>query len=126
MQTICGMAAAADTVRALGDIALNISGSDRVNIDSDGMKSVISGKNTETIAGGVAGSGVSIEELNRNISMVAAASSVIAGKSGNNDISDQFDKFSKELVDGTTGQISVNSLSNYLAGKFGGVVTPAP
>lgn len=125
MQTVCGMTAASDTVRALGDVALDLSGTGSVNLDSAGMTSAISGKTTTDISGSVNSSGVSIDELNRNLGLIGAASSAIAGQSGNNDVSDQFDKFSKDLVD-TNGNVTNDSLSNYLAGKFGGVVNPTP
>lgn len=125
MKTVCGMAAASDTVRSLGDVALNISGSGSVNLDSAGMTNAIGGQTYDGILAGVENSRVNIPDLNRNLSLIGAASSAIVGQSGNNDISDQFDKFSKDLVD-ESGKVTNGSLSKYLAGKFGGVATPTP
>lgn len=116
MQTICGMTAASDTVRILGDIAMSVSGQGSVGLDKNGMENAIKG-NESNIAGSITDE--QADAIGKNLGFVSGAADTIDKQTGGGlDISNNLDKFTKDLAD-ENGQVTGDSLGKYLEGQFG-------
>ena len=122
LQTICGMTAAADTIRMMGDVALKVSGGDSVSIDSDNMSKVFEGQNKDTIMSGVKTAlNDNTTSINRNIEIISGASKTIEEQTKISDFSSNLNKFVGEVKGGQgKTDVTLDSLSSYLESKFAG------
>lgn len=119
MKTICGMTAASDTVRILGDIAMDLSGNGEISLDADSMGNAIKGKTEEEILKSIQDKAGSMDDINRNLGVVnGAAESLDKQTGGSLDIANNLDQFTKDLA-GEDGVVTEDSLNKYLNGQFG-------
>lgn len=126
LKTVCGMTAAADTVRLLGDVALNVSGNPQIGIDEAGMKEAIAGKSETEITKGVTDTfGGDLSGISSNLELISGAADTIQQQAGGGvDISKSLSDFTSELKD-SSGQITETSLTAYINGKFGNAAAAA-
>lgn len=123
MQTVCGMTAAAHSVLAVSEVALNLSGADSITASKDGITSAIGGKGLSEISSAVDSSvnsgAISMDGLNNDLALITSASVAISNMAeGNIEFSSDLEKFSNDLKDSSTGTITSSSFSNYIFSQF--------
>lgn len=123
MKTVCGMTAAADTVLAVTDVALRLTGAESINATKEGLTEAVAGKTPDEITAAVEGSinegAISLEELGKDLGLVLDASGVIADMAESNvDFSKDLEKFTDDIKDPSTGSITPSSLSSYIYSQF--------
>ncbi len=125
MKTVCGMAAAADTVLAVSDVALRLSGAESLNATKEGITQAIGGKTAQEIQEAVDASlndgALSLDRLNSDLNSVMDASSAIADMAESSvDFSEDLDKLANDIKDQASGVITSSSLSDYIYSQFAG------
>lgn len=122
MKTVCGMAAAADTVLTVSDLALKISGSESIDATKEGLTSALNGKSESEIQDAVnkeIGNGnMDLDSLSNNLDTISGAAGIIAEQAGGEvEFSKELDKFTDDLTD-ENGNITSGSLANYISSQF--------
>ncbi len=122
MDMICGLAAAADTVATISEIALALSGGESITATEEGIKQIVTGKTkeeiTQAVDNAVATGSANLGNLSKNLDIITTSSeSITAIAGGNIQLSLELDKFTKDVSD-TSGEVTNASLSSYINDKF--------
>lgn len=130
LAAVCGMAAAADTVLSVADVALNLSCPNpedkecSVDITEKGIKEIVAGKSQEEIRAAVDKSidnkTISTANLTSNLGVLTNSSSEIASMAGgdSNKFSNELDKLNSQIS--VNGQVNNQSLADYIYKELGG------
>lgn len=122
MKKICGMTAAADTVIAVSEVALALSGGDTLPASLDGIKAAVEKveamekveavneiktkiKDAEVV--------VDLDRLGRNLTLIEGASSVIESQMNVN-FTDELDNFSKSINGGENSTVTTDTFIGYI------------
>lgn len=140
LAVVCGMAAAADTVLSVADVALNLTCpnpddkencKDSVDITEAGMKEIVAGKSQEEIKAAVdksiTNNTITTSGLSGNLDVLTSSSGAMAsmvGDGNTNKFSKQLDELKNTIstTDKDAGKqvVSSDSLASYIFTEIGG------
>ncbi|MDE7169259.1 MAG: hypothetical protein K2N67_03585 [Mucispirillum sp.] len=123
MVTVCGMAAAVDSILDVAAIAMGITGANEIELTEQGLADAISGVDEITLQQGVEnyingqGGDNFLNDFNTKLDLIEGASSSIGSSLGDDSFTSDLGELTRELRDGS-GQVTSESLSDYINSKF--------